>query len=47
MQGMEENNIERGGAGEIEFNIKSNLNKKCQFGKPFCTLLDKIVIHST
>ena len=29
--GMTENNIEWGARGEIEFNIKSNLNKKLLF----------------
>ena len=29
--GMAENNIEWGARGEIEFNIKSNLNKKLLF----------------
>ena len=41
--GMAENNIEWGARGEIEFNIKSNLNKKLLFRQPFCTLLAKIV----
>ncbi len=45
--GMAENNIEWGARGEIDFNIKSNLNKKLlfrqavlyTFGQDCCSLL--------